>query len=147
MALAMSTHACRPELHCRFRLLTAVDSGNPAARAAARNSVAPPPGARTEPTAMSSTKAGSIRERVTRQVRVCTRRSAAAVSFSRPLPPRVKGVRRQAVTTMSSGDLERMYSRPEGMSDSEVERFETLFDEVPEERWEESWERRAWAGK
>ena len=33
------------------------------------------------------------------------------------------------------------------MSDSEVERFETLFDEVPEERWEESWERRAWAGK
>lgn len=54
-------------------------SGKPATRAAARNSVAPDPGARTLPTAMSSTRLGSMRERERREERVCARRSGAAV--------------------------------------------------------------------
>jgi hypothetical protein len=94
-------------------------SGNPATRAAALNSVAPPPGGRTEPTAISSTREGSILEREIRALKVWTRRSAAAVSLRRPLPPFVKGVRRAHVITMSSGDFRRMASRPRGMSASE----------------------------
>src|ERR1700744_3916181 len=39
MALAMSTQAIKPELHCLFKLLTAVVVGKPATIAAARNSV------------------------------------------------------------------------------------------------------------
>jgi len=97
-------------------------SGKPAARAAARNSVAPPPGGRTEPTAISSTREGSILEREMSDLKVWIRRSAAAVSLSSPFPPRVKGVRRAQVTTMSLGDLSRIASRPRGMSASEAAR-------------------------
>jgi len=68
MALAISTQAWRPELHWRFRECTPVEVGKPAARAAARNSVAPPPGARTLPTAISSTRLGSIPERSMRDL-------------------------------------------------------------------------------
>src|ERR1700742_1006800 len=108
MALAMSTHAWRPEEHCLLRDLRAVDSGKPATRAAARYSVAPAPGASTQPVAMSSTSLGSILERSRRDLKVWARRSAAAVSLRGPRPPLVKGVRRAQVTTTSSGDLERM---------------------------------------
>ena len=45
----------------------------------------------------------------------------------------MKGVRRQQVTTISSGDFERMDSRPRGMSASE------------EARWDWNWERRCCA--
>ena len=113
MALAISTHACRPEEHCRLRDLTAVDSGKPATSAAARYSVAPPPGASTQPVAMSSTRAGSILLRSRRALNVWARRSAAAVSLKPPLRPRVKGVRRAQVMTTSSGDLERIGFCPE----------------------------------
>ena len=99
MALAISTQACRPELHCRLTHFRAVDSGKPATNADARYSVAPPPGANTDPTAMSSTKAGSIRERTRRALKAPTSRSDAAVSLNPPLPPLVKGVRSAAVTT------------------------------------------------
>jgi hypothetical protein len=61
-------------------------------------------------------------EREIRDLKVCTRRSAAAVSLRRPFPPRVKGVRRAQVTTMSLGDLVRIASRPRGMSASEAAR-------------------------
>lgn len=124
----MSTHACRPEEHWRFSARTAVEAGKPAARAAARNSVAPPPGGRTDPTAISWTSLGSIPERETTAERAPTRRSAAAVSLKPPLPPLVKGVRRAAVMTMSSGFLERMAARPVGV------------------RWEATWPTRDWAG-
>ena len=77
-------------------------SGKPAARAAARNSVAPPPGARTAPTAISSTREGSMPERWTSALKTPWRRSAAAVSLKPPLPPLVKGVRSAAVTTICS---------------------------------------------
>ena len=110
MALAISTQACRPELHCLFSECTAVLSGNPAASAAALNSVAPPPGGRTEPTAMSSTRAGSSLLRSRRDTKAPWRRSAAAVSLKPPLPPLVWAVRRQAVTTISSGCFFRIAS-------------------------------------
>lgn len=100
---ATSTHACRPEEHCLFSVRTAVDSGKPATRLAARISVAPPPGASTVPTQMSSTKEGSILERSMRPLSAPATRSAAMVSLKPPLPPLVKAVRRQPVTTMSSG--------------------------------------------
>jgi len=100
MALAISTHACRPEEHCLFKLLTAAETGNPAAKAAARNSVAPPPGGRTDPTAISSTRPGSMFERSMRDLKAPMRRSAAAVSLKPPLPPFVNAVRRAAVTTI-----------------------------------------------
>jgi hypothetical protein len=82
IALAMSTTAWRPDEHCLFNPLTAVSEEKPAAKAAARNSVAPPPGARTVPTAISSTSLGSILERSMRALKAKTRRSAAAVSFN-----------------------------------------------------------------
>ena len=97
-------------------------SGNPATSAAARNSVAPPPGGSTLPTAISSTSRGSSLERASRDLNAWTRRSAAGVSLSPPLPPLVKGVRRTQVTTISSGDLDRIDSRPLGMSASEEAR-------------------------
>ncbi|RBQ78289.1 hypothetical protein VDGD_21234 [Verticillium dahliae] len=97
--LIMSMEACRPEEHWRLRVRTAVVVGKPATRAAARISVAPPPGARTVPTAMSSTRAGSILERSSRAFRAPAMRSAAWVSLKPPLPPFVKGVRSAAVTT------------------------------------------------
>jgi hypothetical protein len=100
IALAISTQACRPEEHCRFKLFTAAETGNPATSAAARNSVAPPPGGKTEPTAMSSTNAGSIFERSMRDLKAPTSRSAAAVSLKPPFPPLVNAVRRHAVTTI-----------------------------------------------
>ena len=130
IAFAMSTQAWRPEEHCLLTERTAAVSGMPATREAARNSVAPPPGARTFPTEISSMREGSIWERESRDLRVWTRRSEAGTSLREPFPPLVRGVRRQQVTTISSGDLERMESRPRGMSDSE------------EERWEVTWERR-----
>lgn len=99
IALAISTTACNPLLHCLFRAFTAAVTGNPAARAAALNSVAPPPGGSTDPTAISSTSAGSILERSMRALKAPTRRSAAAVSLNPPLPPLVNGVRKHAVTT------------------------------------------------
>jgi len=100
IAFAISTHACRPEEHCLFKLFTAAETGNPAAKAAARNSVAPPPGGRTEPTAISSTSPGSIFERSMRDLKAPTNISAAAVSLNPPLPPFVNAVRRHAVTTI-----------------------------------------------
>lgn len=69
IALAISTQAWRPEEHCLLSALTAVSDVNPAASAAARNSVAPPPGARTQPTAISSTSFGSIFERSIRALK------------------------------------------------------------------------------
>ena len=128
IAFAISTHACNPLLHCLFRLLTAVLSGKPAASAAARNSVAPPPGGSTEPTAMSSTRDGEIFERCRRLWKVPTRRSAAAVSLKPPRPPFVKGVRRAQVTTTSSGCLASTDSRPRGMSASEERRCEVTWE-------------------
>lgn len=59
--------------------------------------------------------------------RAPTRRSAAAVSLKPPLPPLVKGVRRAAVMTMSSGFFERRAARPVGL------------------RWEATWPTRDWA--
>ena len=99
IAFAMSTTACNPLLHCLFKLLTEVSTGNPAARAAALNSVAPPPGGRTDPTAISSTRDGSILERERSALKAPTSRSAAAVSLKPPLPPLVNGVRSAAVIT------------------------------------------------
>lgn len=122
MELDISTIACNPLEHCLFRLFTAVLSVNPATRAAPRNSVAPPPGGSTLPTAMSSTREGSSFERAIRDLNAWTRRSAAGVSLSPPFPPLVKGVRRAQVMTMSSGDLDRIESRPRGMSASEEAR-------------------------
>ena len=137
MALAMSTQAWSPDEHCRFRALRAVVSGKPATRAAARNSVAPAPGARTLPTEMSSTRLGSIWEREMRDLKPWARRSDATVlwvsmisgsqgwafpsiahSLKAPFPPRVSGVRSAHVTTTSSGDFRRMLSRPRAMSAS-----------------------------
>jgi len=100
IAFAISTQACRPDEHCLFKLFTAVETGKPATRAAARNSVAPPPGGRTEPTAISSTRPGSIFERSMSDLKAPTSKSAAAVSLNPPLPPFVNAVRRQAVTTI-----------------------------------------------
>ena len=54
---------------------------------------------------MSSTRSGEILEREIREERAWCSRSAAAVSLKPPRPPLVMGVRRQQVTTMSSGDL------------------------------------------
>ena len=133
IAFAISTHACSPLEHCRLRLFTAAVSGKPAANAAARNSVAPPPGGKTDPTLMSSTKAGSSFERDRRALNAPYNRSEAAVSLKPPLPPLVKGVRRAQVTTMSSGCFARIDSEPRGMSDSE------------ERRWEVTWDRRCCA--
>jgi hypothetical protein len=99
IAFAISTQACKPEEHCLFKLLTAAETGKPATRAAARNSVAPPPGGKTEPTEISSTSAGSIFERSMSDLKAPTSRSAAAVSLNPPLPPFVNAVRRHAVTT------------------------------------------------
>lgn len=98
--LATSTQACRPEEHWRLRVRTAVDSGKPATRTAARISVAPPPGASTSPTHTSSTSAGSILERSIRPFSAPAIRSAAWVSLNPPLPPFVNAVRRHAVTTI-----------------------------------------------
>ena len=100
IAFAMSTTACSPLLHWRFRLLTAVSAGNPAASAAARNSVAPPPGGRTDPTAMSSTRAGSMPERAMSARKAPCRMSAGIVSLKPPLPPLVMAVRSAHVTTI-----------------------------------------------
>lgn len=64
-----------------------------------------------------------------RDFRVCTRRSAAAVSLRPPFPPFVKGVRRAHVMTMSEGDFESRPARPREASD-------------PEEKCDRTWERR-----
>lgn len=96
---ATSTQAWRPEEHCLLRVRTAVASVKPATRAAARISVAPPPGARTVPTATSSTRAGSILERSMMPLSAPATRSDAMVSLNPPLPPFVNAVRRHAVTT------------------------------------------------
>lgn len=112
MALATSTIACRPLEHCLFKALTAEVSGKPAAKAAARNSVAPPPGGRTDPTAISSTSEGSILDLSIRALKAPTRRSAAAVSLKPPLPPFVMAVRRAHVTTISSGFFSRIAELP-----------------------------------
>jgi hypothetical protein len=105
IALAMSTQAWRPEEHWRFSDLHDAVTGKPAARAAARNSVAPPPGARTVPTAMSSTRLGSIFERSRRALRAPWRRSADWVSLKPPFPPLVMAVRRAHVTTIWTSRL------------------------------------------
>ena len=134
IAFATSTQACNPLEHCLFRLLTAVLAGNPAANAAALNSVAPPPGARTVPTAMSSTSLGSNFDFEMTDLKTPWSRSAAAVSLKPPLPPRVMAVLRAHVTTTSSGERVRMLLEPVvDRSDSEAR------------RWEETWERRSWA--
>lgn len=111
IAFATSTHAWRPELHCLFKLLTPVVVGKPAARAAALNSVAPPPGARTQPTETSSTSAGSIFDRSRSDLKAPCKRSAPAVSLKPPFPPLVRAVLRAHVTTTSSGCLDKMASR------------------------------------
>lgn len=77
--------------------------GNPATIAAARNSVAPAPGARTFPTEMSSTKAGSMPEVLITPWKIPARRSPAWVSLNNPRPPLVKAVRRAQVTTIWLG--------------------------------------------
>ena len=100
MALAISTQACKPLEHCLFKLCTPADSGNPAASAAARNSVAPPPGASTVPTAISSTSSGFMPDLFIRCSNTPTSRSAAAVSLNPPLPPFVSAVRKAQVTTI-----------------------------------------------
>lgn len=105
MALAMSTQAMRPDEHCRLRALTPVPTGKPALRAAARYSVAPAPGDKTLPTAMSWTSSGLIPDRLMIPSKAKVKRSAAAVSLRRPLPPLQKGVRRQAVMTTCCGSL------------------------------------------
>lgn len=110
--LATSTQAWRPEEHWRLRVRTAVDSGKPATRLAPRISVAPPPGARTEPTQMSSTRAGLMWERSMMALRTPAMMSAACVSLKPPLPPLVKALRQQAVTTTSSGRFSSILSRP-----------------------------------
>jgi hypothetical protein len=117
---AISTHACRPELHCLFRLLTAAETGKPAAKAAALNSVAPPPGGNTDPTAISSTRPGSIFERSMSDLKAPTSISAAAVSLKPPRPPFVNAVRRQAVTTIWNVCQTEMegYGREEGVQTS-----------------------------
>lgn len=98
--LATSITACRPDEHCRLSARTAVSSVKPATKAAARNSVAPAPGASTLPTAISSTRAGLILERSRTAFRMPARRSPAGVSLKPPLPPLVKAVRHAAVTTI-----------------------------------------------
>jgi hypothetical protein len=109
---ATSTQACRPEEHCLFSVLTAAVSGKPATRLAARISVAPPPGASTVPTQMSSTRAGLMLDRSIVAFSTPTMRSAAAVSLKPPLPPLVKALRQADVTTTSSGRFSRIFSRP-----------------------------------
>ena len=128
-ALAMSTVACRPLEHCLFKLRTAVVSGNPATREAARNSVAPPPGGRTEPTATSSTRFGLIPLRSITALKTPASRSAAGVSLKPPFPPLVRAVRRAHVTTISSGCFSVRAAAP----------F------LPPPKWEETWFRRFWA--
>lgn len=96
---ATSTHACRPEEHCLLSVRTAVASVKPATRDAARISVAPPPGASTVPTQMSSTLVGSILERWMTPLRTPAIRSAASVSLKPPFPPLVRAVLQAAVTT------------------------------------------------
>ena len=88
-----------------------METGNPATNAAARNSVAPPPGGSTEPTVMSSTREGSILERSIIPRRAPERRSCAGVSLKKPRPPFVCAVRRAQVMTMSSGCGESIFSR------------------------------------
>lgn len=97
--LATSIQACRLDAHCRLSARTAVSSVKPATKAAARNSVAPAPGASTLPTAISSTRAGLILERSRTAFRTPARRSPAGVSLKPPLPPFVKAVRQATVTT------------------------------------------------
>lgn len=97
--LATSMQACSPDEHCRLSARTAVSSVKPATKAAARNSVAPAPGASTLPTAISSTRAGLILERSITAFKTPARRSPAGVSLKAPLPPLVKAVRQAAVTT------------------------------------------------
>ena len=109
-------------------------SGKPATRAAARNSVAPPPGGKTDPTARSSIKSGEMPERESRDLSVWARRSAAGTSLRPPRPPLVKGVRRHVVTTMSSGDLVRGERAEAGDEEGAVA-----------ERWDWIWERRWFA--
>ena len=121
IALATSTHACKPLEHCLFKLFTADVTGNPAASAAARNSVAPPPGASTVPTAMSSTRDGSMPEREMRDLKVPWRRSAAAVSLKPPLPPLVIAVRRaQVMTTWKRGWVSRRKNNEEIQSNYDI---------------------------
>lgn len=127
IALAISTIAIRPLEHCLFKLLTAVDSGKPATRAAARNSVAPPPGGRTEPTAISSTNLGSIPLRSITPLKTPARISAAAVSLKPPFPALVMAERRAQVTTMSSGCFSVRAETPFLLADP---------------KWEATWERR-----
>lgn len=110
--LATSTQACSPEEHCLFNVLTAAVSGNPATKLAARISVAPPPGASTVPTQISSTRAGLILERSMVAFKTPAMRSAAAVSLKPPLPPLVRALRQAEVTTTSSGRFSRIFSRP-----------------------------------
>lgn len=111
IALAISTQACRPDAHCRFVVLTAVEVGKPAVIAAALYSVAPPPGARTFPTEISSTSDGSIPDRSISDLKAPTKRSAAQESLNPPLPPFVNAVRRHAVTTTCDRDRQFGLSR------------------------------------
>lgn len=127
-AFAISTTACKPLEHCLFKLRTAVDSGNPATSDAARNSVAPPPGGRTEPTATSLTSLGSMPLRSMTALKTPASRSAAAVSLKPPLPPLVMAERRAHVTTMSSGCFSVRPAAP-----------------LLPPKWEETWVRRCWA--
>jgi hypothetical protein len=69
-------------------------------KAAALNSVAPPPGGNTLPTAISSTSAGSILLLSISALNAPTSRSDAGVSLNPPFPPFVNAVRRHAVTTI-----------------------------------------------
>jgi hypothetical protein len=111
IALAMSTQAVRPEVHCLFNALRAVDVGKPAAIAAARNSVWPPPGGRTEPTAISSTRDGSIPDRSINALKAPWSISEGIVSLKPPFPALVIAVRRAHVITIYIISMNRFKAR------------------------------------
>ncbi len=132
--------------------------------AAALNSVAPPPGGKTLPTAISSTKAGSILLLSINALNAPTSRSDAGVSLKPPLPPFVKAVRRHAVTTIcrkpSSAHcphslIKRMKGGEEHTSSGFFCNNLALAEETSPSvgamllldpaRWPETWFRRVWA--
>lgn len=131
---AMWLTATRPDEHWRLTVATDEVVGKPAASWAMRATVAPPPGGRTLPTWISSTRSLLAPERSMTPSKTALRRSSGHASLRPPFLARVIGVRTAATMTTSSGFFWRRAALPRGVRCETRPERRSLADEAADER-------------
>lgn len=105
IALAMWATACSPEEHCLFRACREVVCGTPPRNPPILEVVAPAPGCRQFPTAMSSIFAGSRLALVYTSLRTCPRSCSGAVFLKDPFLALQRAVLEKDTITTSSSEI------------------------------------------